>query len=283
LPMKSSVSASGGTRRMVSVSRTSKPDAPEGEGTAAASSADAPAPRAGSPARRTPVRPFPSRSPTKSPLSKAQMGGTARVFKNAAVGAWAGAVAAAGAEAVTSDEELLLGGEKPAPEGSSMEDRKAVVPEAQHLDATVPDSAGAAASSALGDVTPYADGPVGTVDQATAAPTTQPEPEEEQEEAKAGHHTDIEETAAAPSTEDEPTTPEPQASVPIVGATSATPEESEQLQQPEQDELEQMVNMLEAPGKGLRFGASSDEDEEDPVPVQLKKTEGSIPDIPDDG
>ncbi|KAG9049357.1 hypothetical protein FS837_010571 [Tulasnella sp. UAMH 9824] len=278
LPMKSSVSASGGTRRMVSVSRTSKPDAPEGEGAAASSSTtSAPGPRAGSPARRTPVKPFPSRSPTKSPLSKAQMGGVARVVKNAAVGAWAGAVAAAGAEAVTSEEELILGGEKTAPEGSGMEAEKAVVPEAQQLDASAPESAAAASSSALGDVKPDGSGPVGA-----SAPTAQPEPEEEQEEAKAGHHTDIEETAAAPSTVDEPTTPEPQASVPIVDATSATPEESEQLQQPEQDEIEQMVSMLEAPRKALHFGASSDEDE-DPAPVQQRKTEGSIPDIPSDG
>lgn len=205
------------------------------------------------------------------------MGGTARVAKNAAVGAWAGAVAAAGVEAVTSEEELILGGEKTAPEGSGMEAEKAVVPEAQQLDASAPGSADDAASSALGDVKPDESGPVGA-----AASTAQPEPEEEQEEAKAGHHTDIEETAAAPSTVDEPTTPEPQASVPIVDATSATPEESEQLQQPEQDELEQMVNMLEAPRKALHFGASSDEDE-DLAPVQQRKTEGSIPDIPDDG
>lgn len=204
------------------------------------------------------------------------MGGTAKISKN--IGAWAGAVAAAGPEAVTS-EELILGGEKPVPEGSGMDDGKAVVSEAQQLDVF----ADATASSALEDVKPEESGPTGTVDQPAAALTAQPEPEEEQEEAKAGHHTDIEETAAAPSTEDEPTTPEPQASVPIVDATSATPEEPEHLQQPEQDEIEQMVNMLEAPRKALHFGASSDEDEEDLALVQQKKTEGSIPDIPDDG
>lgn len=283
LPLKSSVSASGSTRRMVSVSRSSKADVPEGEGPAAAAAASTttvPAPRDRSPAKRTPVKPFPSRSPTKSPLSKAQMGGTARIVKN--VGAWAGAVAAAGPIAVTS-EELVLGGELPVPEGSGIEDGKAVAPEAQQLDATAAEPAAAAASSGLGDGMPEENGPADTVDQTPPEPTAQPEPEEEQEEIKAGHHTDIEDTAAAPSTADEPTTPEPQAVVPIVDANSVNPEESEQLQQPEQDEIEQMVNMLEAPGKALHFGASSDEDEDDPAPVQLRTAESSIPDIPSDG
>ncbi|KAG8975292.1 hypothetical protein FRB90_009567, partial [Tulasnella sp. 427] len=280
LPLKSSVSASGSTRRMVSVPRVPKPGATEGEAAAQASTEAGSATRSGSPAKRTPSRPFPSRSPTKSPLSKAQMGGNARISKHAAVGAWAGAVAAA----VTSEEELILSGEKSAPEGSGMEETKAVTPEAQQEDVFSAKPADLAASSGSGEVIPDPSGSVDTTEnQAPAEPAATQEPEEEQEEAKTGPHTDLEDTAAAPSTEDEPTTPEPQAAVPIVGATSATPEEdSEHRQQPEQDELEQMVNMLEAPRKALHFGASSDEDDE-PSPAQQAKTAPSIPDIPDDG